>query len=75
MQLRVYKNNKVLIKSKLTKGSMTISEKVLKGKSKKEILFTTYTCHPSMANNELSGPLVQSFLYKKLRSLKNRYFT
>lgn len=66
---------KVLIKSKFTKGSMTISEKVLKGKSKKEILFTTYTCHPSMANNELSGPLVQSFLYKKLLSLKNRYFT
>jgi aminopeptidase-like protein len=66
---------KVLIKSKFTKGSLTISEKVLKGKSKKEILFTTYTCHPSMANNELSGPLVQSFLYKKLLNIKNRYFT
>ena len=66
---------KVLIKSKFINGSLTISEKVLKGKSKKEILFTTYTCHPSMANNELSGPLVQSFLYKKLLSMKNRYFT
>ena len=66
---------KVLIKSKLTNGSLTISEKILKGRSKKEILFTTYTCHPSMANNELSGPLVQTFLYKKLLSIKNRYFT
>ena len=66
---------KVFIDSKHFNGSMTISDKVLKGKSKKEILFTTYTCHPSMANNELSGPLVSAFLYKKLSKLKNRYFT
>ena len=66
---------RVLIDSKHFNGSMTISDKVLKGKSKKEILFTTYTCHPSMANNELSGPLVSAFLYKKLSSLKKRYFT
>ena len=66
---------KVFINSRHFNGSMTISEKVLKGKTKKEILFTTYTCHPSMANNELSGPLVSAFLYKKILKLKNRYFT
>ena len=66
---------RVLIDSKHFNGSMTISDKVLKGKSKKEILFTTDTSHPSMANNELSGPLVSAFLYKKLSSLKKRYFT
>jgi len=65
---------KVYNDAKHFNGSMTISEKVLKGKSKKEILFITYTCHPSLANNELSGPLATAFLYKKLSSLKKRYF-
>lgn len=57
------------------KGSMTIGEAVLKGESDKEILLSTYICHPSMANNELSGPLVTSFLYKKIKEKKNRKYT
>ena len=48
---------------------------VLKGGSSKEILFSTYICHPSMANNELSGPLVTAFLYKKIAALKNRKYS
>ena len=46
---------KILIDSKFFKGKMDYGEILLKGKSKKEILFTTYICHPSMANNEISG--------------------
>ena len=41
-------------------------------KSKDEIFFTSYLCHPSMANNELSGPVVTSQL---LDYIKNNYPT
>ena len=58
---------KVVINSKLKKGYLIYSDKVIKGKSKKEILLYTYLCHPQMANNELSGPLVWTYLYKILK--------
>ena len=56
-------------------GSMTIADAILEGSSGREILFSTYLCHPSMANNELSGPLVAAFLYRELKKLPNRYYT
>tara|TARA_Y100000816_G_scaffold289820_1_gene277076 strand:- start:1059 stop:2384 length:1326 start_codon:yes stop_codon:yes gene_type:complete len=58
---------KVVIDTKLHNGNLIYSDKKIKGKSKKEILIYTYLCHPQMANNELSGPLVWSFLYKYLK--------
>lgn len=42
--------------------------------SKDEILISTYLCHPSMANNELSSPVVAIFLAKWLLSLKERRY-
>lgn len=66
---------KVVIDSELKEGSLTYGECVLKGESEKEILFSTYVCHPSMANNELSGPLAAAFLYKKIAALPGRKFT
>ncbi|MEO6694982.1 MAG: DUF4910 domain-containing protein [Ignavibacteria bacterium] len=56
-------------------GTMTIGEAVLKGKTDEEILLSTYICHPSMANNELSGPLVTAFIYKELIKMKHRRYT
>ena len=46
---------------------MEIAHLTLKGKSKKEIFFSSYICHPSMANNELSGPVVVNALIKYIK--------
>jgi len=76
--LELDKNDKyeIFIDSNIDEnGSMTIGEAIIKGKSEKEILFSTYICHPSLANNELSGPLVSSFIYKKLKDYNNLKYT
>jgi aminopeptidase-like protein len=66
---------RVEIKAEHIPGSMTISHCVLPGESEEEILFSTYTCHPSMANNELSGPLVAAYLLRRLAALPKRRYT
>ncbi len=71
-----YKDNdkfKVEIKSSFKKkGVLNYGEVFIKGKSKKEILISTYICHPSMANNELSGPMVAICLINYFKKIKNQ---
>ena len=55
------------------KGKLSYGEVYLPGKLKKEILISTYICHPSMANNELSGPLVTLELIKSSQRLNIIY--
>jgi aminopeptidase-like protein len=66
---------KVIIKSTLKKGFLHYGEILIKGKTKKEILLSTYVCHPSLANNEVSGPIVTIFLSKWLKELKNKKYS
>lgn len=54
-------------------GHMTVGDLLIVGETKDEVLLSTYICHPSMANNELSGPLVASFVGRELLKRKLRY--
>ena len=76
-QLRNIRNKKykVVIDSSFKKGVMDYGEIVLQGKSKKEILFSSYICHPSMANNELSGPVINTALIHYVNSIKNKKYS
>lgn len=65
----------VVVDTDFSHGSLTLSEAVLPGDSQDEILISTYTCHPSLANNELSGPLVAAFLYQRLAAQTQRRYT
>ena len=66
---------KVFIDSKHQKGNLSLIEALLPGKSEKEIFFSSYLCHPSMANNELSGPVLLSEIMHYLKSINNREYT
>jgi aminopeptidase-like protein len=63
----------VRIDSELKAGSLTYGELLLPGTTNQEVLVSTYVCHPSMANNELSGPCVTAGLAAWLRAKPRRY--
>lgn len=56
-------------------GSLTLSEAVVPGESDEEVVFTSYTCHPSLAINELSGPLITAFLYRRIAAWERHRLT
>ena len=63
------------IDSEHTQGNLEYGHLLLNGGcNEKEVLLTSYLCHPSLANNELSGPLVLVGLYERLKNWKFRRF-
>lgn len=67
-------NYKAVIQTKFINGKIVNGVAELKGETKKIILITSYLCHPSLANNELSGPISLLGLYEKIRKWKKRRF-
>jgi len=65
----------VVIESRLFDGVLNYGELIVKGASDREIFLSTYICHPSMANNELSGPVVTTWLAKYLLQQPNLRYT
>lgn len=64
-----------VIKSEFITGSMTYGEIVIKGATEKEILLSTYICHPSMANDNLSGSCLCTFLAQWIQQIPYRKYT
>ena len=56
-------------------GTIKVGACDLQGKSERIVQLSSYLCHPSMLNNELSGPLALVYLYHLLRAQPERYYT
>jgi len=63
----------VSIDASLENGSLTYGECLLPGDTADEILISTHVCHPSLANDNLSGVAVAAFLARHLRQCNRRY--
>jgi aminopeptidase-like protein len=65
----------VVVDTDLVDGSIRLSENVIAGATDDEVLISTYTCHPSMANDNLSGPLLTAMLQRRVAGWNERRLT
>lgn len=65
----------MVVESELFDGNLTYGEVVIPGATAEEMFFSTYICHPSMANNECSGPALATELIKYVANLPKKRYT
>jgi aminopeptidase-like protein len=63
----------VCVDTTLAPGSLTFGECVLPGNSTEEVLISAHVCHPSLANDNLSGIAVATFLACALGGIERHY--
>lgn len=63
----------VVIDSTLKDGFLTYGEVYLEGEQKEEILISAHACHPSLANDNLSGISLATMLAKHLSTVSRRF--
>ena len=63
----------VVIDSTLSTGSLSYGELYLPGESDEEVLFSAHACHPSLANDNLSGLALTALLARALSGVAHRY--
>jgi aminopeptidase-like protein len=63
----------VCIDSSLEDGNLTYGECFLPGQREEEVLISTHVCHPSLANDNLSGLVVATYLAQSLAATDHRY--
>lgn len=64
---------RVHIDATLAPGHLTHAECVLPGDSNEEILFSAHLCHPSLANDNLSGIAAAVWLAREFAAIPRRY--
>ncbi|MDP3997102.1 MAG: DUF4910 domain-containing protein [bacterium] len=72
-QLNKKHTYKVEIDVERKSGVMNIGEAVIKGKSDKEVVYSSYLCHPRQAHDGLSGVVMMLLLFHLLRDSNNYY--
>jgi aminopeptidase-like protein len=63
----------VCIDSSLEPGALTYGELFIPGETTDEVLVSCHVCHPSLANDNLSGIAVAAYAARHLQSRTNRY--
>jgi len=65
----------VVVDTTLVPGELDYAELVIPGELSDEVMFTAHVCHPSIANDNLSGIAIAGALARTLRSLPSRRLT
>lgn len=66
---------RAVVDADLKPGVLNYAELLIPGETQDEVFLSTYVCHPSMANNELSGPVVTTAIAQWIAALPRRRYS